>query len=294
MEDIFSERTSLDTILQYIYYLADYYLKTEQLIVQKILESPFVHVDETKINIRGESQYVWVFTDGKYVVYKLTENRETTIVHEFFSNYSGIVISDFYAGYDSLKCRQQKCWSHLIRDLNDNLWREPFNEEFEAFVLEIKNLLVPIFGTIRNFDLKKRHFNKFNPSIEKFYKRNIEQREYNNEVTSRFQKRFIRYKSSLFTFLEEDGISWNNIMAERAIKPVAIQRKISPIFWEKGAKKYLLLLSIAQSCKFQNKPFLKFLMSKEKDIEKFKAPKPLKYSCLIPRKQNQLESLKLK
>ena len=94
----------------------------------------------------------------------------------------------------------------------------------------------------------------------------------------------MRYKNSLFTFLEEDGISWNNIMAERAIKPVAIQRKISTVFWEKGASKYLLLLGIAQSCKLQNKPFLKFLISQEKDIEKFKAPKPLKYSRLIPRK----------
>ena len=74
-------------------------------------------------------------------------------------------------------------------------------------------------------------------------------------------------------------------MAERAIKPIAIQRKISTIFWEKGANKYLLLLSIAQSCKFQNKPFLKFLISQERDIEKFKAPKPLKYSRLIPQKK---------
>jgi hypothetical protein len=172
----------------------------------------------------------------------------------------------------------------LIRDLNEDLWREPFNDEFEAFVLEIKNLLVPIFKTIQKYGLKKRHFNKFNSSVEKFYKRNIEQKAYSFEVTSRYQKRFMRYKNSLFTFLEEDGISWNNIIAERAIKPIAIQRKISTVFWEKGASKYLLLLGIAQSCKLQNKPFLKFLTSQEKDIEKFKAPKPLKYSRLIPKK----------
>jgi predicted RecB family nuclease len=284
MEDMFNERTSLDTILQFIYYLADFYSQTEKVIIKQILKSPFVHVDETKINIRGESYYVWVFTDGRYVVYKLTENREATIVHEFFSSYSGIVISDFYGGYDSLQCRQQKCWSHFIRDINEELWKEPFNDEFEAFVLNIKNLLVPIFKSIRRFGLKKRHFNKFKPSVGKFYKGNVEQIEYDFEVTRRFQKRFIRYKSSLFTFLEEDGISWNNIMAERAIKPIAIQRKISTIFWEKGASKYLLLLSIAQSCKFQKKSFLKFLISQEKDIEKFRAPKPLKYSRLLQNK----------
>lgn len=293
MEDMFNECAALNTILQFIYYFADYYVYTEQLIVKQILKSPFVHVDETKINIRGENYYVWVFTDGKYVIYKLTENRDATIAHDFFKNYSGIVISDFFAGYDSLKCRQQKCWSHLIRDLNEDLWREPFNYEFEQFVLEIKNLLLPIFKTIQKYGLKKRNFNKFIPSVEKFYKINIEHKVFNFEVTVRYQKRFIRYKDSLFTFLKEDGISWNNIMAERAIKPVAIQRKISTIFFEQGASKYLSLLGVAQSCKFQNKPFLKFLLSKEKDIDKFKAPKPLKYSRILSKNEekndNELE-----
>ena len=91
----------------------------------------------------------------------------------------------------------------MIRDLNEDLWREPFNDEFEAFVLGVKNLLIPIFMTIRKYGLKKRHFNKFNQSVEKFYSRNIEQKAYSFEVTNRYQKRFIRYKNSLFTFLKE-------------------------------------------------------------------------------------------
>ena len=65
----------------------------------------------------------WVFTDGKYVSFKLTATREATLVHEFLRNYKGILISDFYPGYDAVRCRQQKCWVHLIRDLNDDLWQ---------------------------------------------------------------------------------------------------------------------------------------------------------------------------
>src|SRR5438128_10955353 len=53
----------------------------------------------------------------KYLPMKLTETREATIAHEFLINYNGILISDFYPGYDSVRCRQQKCWVHLIRDL---------------------------------------------------------------------------------------------------------------------------------------------------------------------------------
>jgi hypothetical protein len=34
------------------------------------------------------------------------------------SGFRGVLVSDFYAGYDSLPCKQQRCLIHLIRDLN--------------------------------------------------------------------------------------------------------------------------------------------------------------------------------
>jgi len=285
LEDTFNEGASKDTIVSFIYYFAEHYSDTETYLVKKILQSPFVHVDETTINIKGEDQYVWVFTDGKHVVLRLTETRESTLVHELLSNYTGVLITDFYGGYDSVNCRQQKCWSHLMRNLNDDLWKEPFNEEFEQFVLEVKNLIVPIIKETQKYGLKRRHLNKFRKSIEKFYQKHIENRIYRFEITHRYQKRFIRYRNSLFTFIEEDGIDWHNNMAERAIKPVIIQRKISMYFWENGANKYLVLLGIAQSCRLQNKTFLKFLISQGKDVDEYKAPKPLKYSRFLPPKK---------
>lgn len=95
-----------------------YYAETSTIITKSLLESPVIHADETPVNIRGGTQYVWVFTDNKYVIFRLTKTREATIAHEVLGNYQGVLVSDFYAGYDSIPCRQQKCWAHLIRDLN--------------------------------------------------------------------------------------------------------------------------------------------------------------------------------
>ena len=67
-------------------------------------------------------------------------------------------------------------------------------------------------------------------------------------------------------------------MAERNIQPIAIQRKISMAFREKGAERYLLFLGIAQTCKFQGKSFLKFLLSKERDVDTYKPAKRIIYS----------------
>jgi Transposase IS66 family/RNase_H superfamily len=118
----FNEKISAAFVQASINDFSHYYAETESIIIQHLLQSSFIHADETPVNIRGVSQYLWVFTDGKHVLFKLRESREATIVYEFLAAYQGTLISDFYPGYDSVQCRQQKCWVHLIRDLNDDLW----------------------------------------------------------------------------------------------------------------------------------------------------------------------------
>jgi hypothetical protein len=98
------------------------------------------------------------------------------IVHEVLVDYKGILISDFYPGYDSVQCKQQKCWVHLIRDINNDLWTNPFDVEFEIFVLEVRNLIIPIMEAVQKYGLKRRNLNKFKKSVDKFYKRVITER----------------------------------------------------------------------------------------------------------------------
>ncbi|MDJ0898568.1 MAG: IS66 family transposase [Xenococcus sp. MO_188.B8] len=279
IEDLFSESISQGSIDYWLKKFAKYYSETEKLLTEKILTSPFIHADETPINIRGSNHYVWVFTDAKHVVFKMTETREANIVYDFLGDYSGVLVSDFYPGYDGVKCRQQKCWVHLIRDLNDDLWKNPFDTDFEAFVLEVKNLILPILETVEKYGLKHRHLRKFKKNVDIFYNNTIN-RTYYSEPILKYQKRFERYKGSLFTFLEQDFIPWNNNMAERAIRHLAVQRKISGSFSKSGASAYLTLLGVMQTCKFQNKSLLKFLLSQQKDIDQFKESRRTKNSAV--------------
>ena len=80
---------------------------------------------------------------------------------------------------------------------------------------------------MQNYGLKRRHLHKFAQQVETFYKRVIVDKTYKSDLVVTYQKRFVRYKDSLFTFLTEDGIPWHNNTAERAIRPFAIQREIS-------------------------------------------------------------------
>ena len=106
--------------------------------------------------------------------------------------------------------------------------------------------------------------------VTRFYDHNVCSGESRSEILATYQKRFIRYRDSLFAFLENDGVPWNNNAAERALRHLAIQRKISGSFFVKGAERYLRLLGIAQTCRFQNKSFLRFLLSGSHDVNAYK------------------------
>ena len=106
--------------------------------------------------------------------------------------------------------------------------------------------------------------------MERFYRSIIENAVPCQEVTAKYKKRFERYKDSMFTFLEHDSVPWHNNAAERAISHFAVQRKISGAFTTKGANHYLHLLAIAQTCRFQEKSFLGFLLSGLKNVDAYK------------------------
>jgi hypothetical protein len=273
IEDLFSEHLTKATIVNFVRNVADHYASTEGHLLARILASPFVHVDETKINIQGTNNYVWVLTNGIHVVFRLTETRETTLIQEMLSGYKGVLVTDFYGGYDAVVCRQQKCLSHLIRDLNDDLWKNPFNSELELFVAAVRDVLVPIFEDVKKYGLKARNLRKHKHMVKQFYTSCIVKHLYECKIVAKYQKRFIRYRDSLFLFLEQDAIPWNNNAAERAIRHLAVQRKISGSFYRDLTNKYLRLLGIGQTCRFQEKSFLHFLVSGKKDVDQYRERK---------------------
>ena len=83
-------------------------------------------------------------------------------------------------------------------------------------------------------------------------------------------ERLQKNRNKLFTFLEFNGIPWNNNNAEHAVKAFAsLRRVIGGTSTEKGLRDSLILLSICETCKYRSVDFLDFLRSGLKDIDEF-------------------------
>lgn len=150
--------------------------------------------------------------------------------------------------------------------MNDDLRKNPFNEEYKKLIKDFSELLKSIVITIDRFGLKKRNLNKHKKQVDIFFKNHLS-KECESQIAVDYQKKFQKYQHQLFTFLDYDGIPWNNNNAEHAIKAFAPYRRINDgYFTEKGIREYLILLSIYQTCIYKEVDFLKFLLLKETDI----------------------------
>ena len=237
------------------------YKPTYDGILSRLTTGRVLHADETKVSIAGGSAYLWVFTNLEEVAFYFTETREGEVLQTLFGSFAGVLVSDFYAAYDSMKCRQQKCLIHLIRDLNDDFLKQPFDKELEELIRAFSSVLRPIIETVDRFGLKTRFLRKHKKAVEQFYRR-VAESDYQGEAANQYKKRFEKNREKLFTFLDFDGVTWNNNNAEHAIKSFALLRNVirgssSP----KGMREYAILLSICESCKYKGINFLDFLRS---------------------------------
>lgn len=109
--------------------------------------------------------------------------------------------------------------------------------------------------------------------VDRFYSR-IAKANFRSEESVKLRQRFDKNREKLFTFLEYDGVPWNNNNAEHAIKAFAMLRNIiGGVTSENGLRNYLVLLSICQTCKYQGLDFLDFLRSGNKDISEYEDSK---------------------
>jgi hypothetical protein len=246
---------------------ADRFEETYRSILERVVAGKLVHADETKVEIDGTNGYVWVFTNLEDVAFVFSETREGATPQRVLSNFAGVLVSDFYAAYDSIQCTQQKCLIHLMRDINEDLSKQPFNEEMRTLGMDFANMLKPMIDTVDRFGLKACHLRKHKQSVNRFYAA-LSGREYQTEVAAGYKKRFERNCDKLFTFLDHDGVPWNNNNAEHAIKAFArLRRSIGGRSSAKGIQDYLVLLSISETCKCKGVNFLRFVQFGQAEVD---------------------------
>jgi site-specific recombinase XerC len=98
------------------------------------------------------------------------KNREAGTMQEVLKDFKRVLVSDFYSAYDSLDCPQQKCLIHLICDLNNDMLKNPYDDDRREIVQQFGELLRLVVDTVDRRGLKKRFLKKHLSDVKRFYK----------------------------------------------------------------------------------------------------------------------------
>jgi transposase len=193
--------------------------------------SPQLYVDETGWRENGQNGYVWVMTNGAGVSYFHYDHSRAGEVARGMTgaHYSGTLNSDFYGGYNAYHCHQQRCWAHLLRDLAELEKAHSTEEAVTEWVAAVRKLYSEGVECDRRAPP---------PSTEERETKAAELRGRAHELglkwaqeaghpTQALGKRLLRHEGELFEFVRQAEVEATNNRAERAIRPLAVARKIS-------------------------------------------------------------------
>ena len=231
--------------------------------LRRILDGDLIHADETEIVVKGtQKAYVWVLSNMHDAVYIFRETRETAFLEELLRGFGGVLVSDFFVGYDAISCKQQRCLIHLMRDFNQSIRLAPFDAELKEVAGLFGSLLRSIVAAVDDVGLKSSKLRRFRKPVATFFQR-LDAAIYSSEVAEGYRLRLLKNQSKLFTFIDHDNVPWNNNNAEHAMKHVAWYRdETNNLHTANSISNHLILLGMYVTCRYRDKSFLKFMLSR--------------------------------
>lgn len=220
-----------------------------------------LHADETGWRNGGNNEWLWSFSNDQVSVFTIHPSRAQKVVEEVLGKtYRGVLISDFYCGYNRIICEKQKCWTHLLRELHVLKEKHPKNREVWYFSERLKRFFK------RACDLKEenskgrevdRQISRLETDTIKFLAKRFE-----NKRLKTLVKRMTKYYFELYTFIKANVEPTNN-PAEREIRPAVLMRKTSYCNRsEWGKANQAILMSIISTSKKQGRNFINYAAEK--------------------------------
>ena len=227
LKSMYGLHLSLGAITELLHDVAELGAAFYEKLKGELLESPYVHADETSWRENGHNHWVWSFSTPDVRLIEINKSRGHLVPKLFFGDqWHGVLCSDFYPGYSYYLGEHQKCWVHYLRDIKELMQKHPHDGLFEKW----SNQVSGIWKAAKEFNSKE------------LKERVQARRSFQNELVALARpyigkedgfvfrvlaNRIINHSNQMFTFVEYENVPPDNNPAERAIRPMVIYRKVT-------------------------------------------------------------------
>ncbi len=190
-----------------------------------------VHADETYWTLDGKRSYYWVHGEEKFIHFQFDTSRAGQVSRDILGDdFTGTLVTDCYSGYFAhVAGAKQKCLAHLARRARD--WQK---------LTEEGSLDFAFFEDIKQFVKRGCNFHRLRregklsdeeQAAEKAWLREellrLETCDVSHEKAFTLQARLLRHQGEWLVFLDDPRVPPTNNLAERALRPLVVLRKIT-------------------------------------------------------------------
>lgn len=197
---------------------------------QAVREQTIVHGDETGWREDGQNGYVWCLaSDGPQAVryYEYDRHRSREVVTRLLGEtFGGHLVTDFYGAYNAYSGPHQRCWVHLLRDLDHLQEDHSANGEIVAWVLSVRSQYKTAQEAAAHHDPVERQ-QAYDALRRRTDLLGLQYAQVRKHPCQALAKRLLRHQDELYQFVLHPGVPADNNLAERALRPIVVQRKIS-------------------------------------------------------------------
>jgi hypothetical protein len=143
--------------------------------------------------------------------------------------FHGHLVSDFYCGYNAYAGKHQRCWTHLLRDLHALKEAHQQDAEVLAWAQAVRALYDDAMAWLAS-QAQPSQAARETEYVEltgRSHALGLAYAKARAHPCCALCKRLLRHEDELFQFVLIEGLSADNNLAERAIRPLVVIRKIS-------------------------------------------------------------------
>lgn len=188
--------------------------------------SPVVHADETGLREDGVNGYLWSFSTPTERYFVRGRRTKEVVDDVLGPDFTGVLVTDFYAAYDHYDGPHQRCWAHLLRDIHALGERHPADPALRAWAAQVQAVYERGRRVTGSDAVRRRAQRQCEADLlavcEPYLAADAAVAPH-----AILCRRIAKYLTELFSFVADPAVPTTNNAAERSVRPVVIQRKIS-------------------------------------------------------------------
>src|SRR5579859_162188 len=262
LEITYDVHVSTGTLVLFLKKTSQYFGKPYQQILKEVRAAPVKHADETGWRVNGQNNWCWAFLTSDAVYYTIEETRGKGVPEKILKNChpEDVLVRDDYAGYKKLPFVHQSCWAHLLRESHKEVTQKNASEEMKQLHQQIKHIYQQLEQAIKKPYNKQERQNIHDELLIQL--QSIITTAFTSEDAKRIQYRIASQNKNLLTALLYEKVPLTNNLAERAIRPMVVTRKISGGSRSRnGATIHAINMSVLQTLKMKKQAIIPTLQT---------------------------------